>query len=244
MTMTACLLIYLLSIRKVIVKTLLLLVTSAALFFFGFGYLGNQRSFNGDPVAFLSLTEASPSFVDSNIPKEYYWFYIYASSPFANFQNSTLTSKNHRYDILSFISWELLPDFLSKRIVPIEEDYDGKNRLDYSINPILTVGSIYFEPFIRLGWLGPIIVFCFYCMLLFLYAYFFDIRSDYFLTGISILCVISIFNIFENMINFSGLSLQLLYPILFTFIKKNFRLFIPSVNIIVPSTKFRILWRK
>ena len=214
MTLTACMIVYLFSIRRVLVNSVFSLIIGAVVFFYGFGYLGNARSFNGDPTAFLKFTKATDSFMDSIIPKEYYWFYIYASSPFANFQNATVTSKIHRYDVASFVTWELLPDFISKRIIPMESDFDGTNRLDYSINPILTVGSIYFEPYIRLGWLGPVIVFLFYIVLMYLYVMSISKNSKYFISAIAILSVMSIFNMFENMINFSGLSFQLIFPLI------------------------------
>lgn len=225
MTLTACMIIYLFSIKKVLINSVFSLIFGATVLFYGFGYLGNARSFNGDPTAFLKFTKATDSFTDGLIPKEYYWFYIYASSPFANFQNATITSKSHRYDIASFITWELLPDFVSKRIIPMEADLDGANRLDYSINPILTVGSIYFEPYIRLGWSGPIIVFLFYVTIMYIYIMSIPKKSKYFISGIAILSVMSIFNTFENMINFSGLSFQLIFPLILSrFDKYRFRL--------------------
>ena len=120
MTIVACLILYLLSIRKIAMNRVFVIVIISLVFFFGFGYLGNGRSFNGDSAAFPRITRATDDFLESKIPNEYYWFYIYASSPFANFQNATISNINHRYDVPTFITWELLPDFISKRIVPIE----------------------------------------------------------------------------------------------------------------------------
>ena len=220
MTLTACIIIYLFSIKKILLNSLFKLIMGAIIFFYGFGYLGNARSFNGDPTAFLKFTKATDTFVDSSIPKEYYWFYIYASSPFANFQNATITSKTHRYDIASFVTWELLPDFISKRIIPMEMDFDGTNRMDYSINPILTVGSVYFEPYIRLGWAGPVTVFLFYVVILYFYIVSIPRTSKYFVSGLAVLSVMSIFNMFENMINFSGLSFQLVFPLILSRLEK------------------------
>lgn len=220
MILTACLIIYISFINEISIKEFVILLIITSIFFYGFGYLGNLRSFNGDSMALLNLTKATDNFKNSLIPKEFYWFYIYASSPFANFQNATIVSLTHNYDLPRFVTWELLPDFISKRIIPIELDYEGLNRLDYSINPILTVGSMYFEPFIRMGWSGPIIIFLFYTTLVYLYISLLPATSSYFLSAIAILCVISIFNVFENMLNFSGLSVQLIYPILFYRLEK------------------------
>lgn len=220
MTLSACMIIYLLGIRKILIRRLLAILISLAVFFFGFGYLGNNRSFNGDSMAFPRVTQATSDFVDSYIPKEFYWFYIYASSPFANFQNATISNIKYRYDIGGFITWELLPDFISKRIIPIESDYDGTHRLEYSINPILTVGSIYFEPFIRLGWYGPVSIFLFYILFIYCYLKGLSRNSKYFISALAILCVISVFNMFENMLNFSGLIFQLVYPMFFSFLDK------------------------
>ncbi|UHG91716.1 hypothetical protein [Spirosoma oryzicola] len=243
MTLTACLIIYLLSIGRVVVKRLLILFIGACIFFYGFGFLGNARSFNGDSTALLKVTKVSDDFTDGFIPNEYYWFYIYASSPFANFQNATITSVKHKYDVLTFVTWELLPDFISKRIVPIDEDLEGKNRLDYSIHPTLTVGSIYFEPFIRMGWYGPIIVFLFYTAIVFSYIKLFPTDSKYFITSVAILCVISIFNIFENMINFSGLSVQLIFPILLSRLEKVKVTFsnLKTINLVFLRKKIKFL---
>jgi len=235
MTLTACLIVYLFSIKKVILKKIITLSILLVVFFYGFGYLGNSRSFNGDSYAFLRLTNATDVFTESNIPKEFYWFYIYASSPFANFQNAVMTSVKHRYDVVTFFTWELLPDFISKRIVQADADFDGSNRLDYSINPILTVGSLYFEPYIRMGWAGPIVVFFVYALFVFLYITLLPIESKYFVTALSIMCVISFFNVFENMINFSGLSFQLVYPLLMNYISR-----FKFVGFRIPVIKIRL----
>ncbi len=240
MTLTACGIIYLFSIRKVVFSKVLYLIMGLIIFFYGFGYMGNVRSFNGDSLAFPKFTKATSEFVDGYVPKEFYWFYIYASSPFANFQNSTIESKQHRYDVTAFITWELLPDFISKRIVPIEDDYDGLNRMTYSINPILTVGSIYFEPYIRMGWIGPITVFAFFALIIYSYLIVVSTKSKYFNTGLSILCVISIFNMFENMINFSGLSVQLIYPLIFSKLERYSFNIIPSKRL---NLRFRTVYR-
>lgn len=235
MTVTACAIIYIFKTRIIAIKRVAILIVLILSFFYGFGYLGNQRSFNGDPYAFLKLTDAREDYVNSNIPKEYYWFYIYASSPFANFQNATILSKRHRYDVSTFLTWEFLPDFISKRIIPLEQDHDGNIRTDFSVNPLLTVGSMYFEPFIRMGWVGPISIFFHFVCIIYLYVKFFLKKDKYFVSGLAILCVFSIFSMFENMINFSGLSFQLVYPILLSKInnfKYNINLKLLTTNIV------------
>lgn len=246
MTLTACFIIYFIYIQKVNFKKILILFVCLSVFFYGFGYLGNVRSFNGDPMAFPTITKAKDHFIDSRIPKEFYWFYIYASSPFANFQNVTIVDSVHSYNFSSFIVWEILPDFISKRIIPIESDIEMRNRLDYSVNPILTVGSVYYDAFIRMGWYGPILIFIFYSTLVYFYIMLLTKDNKYFIPALSILCVISIFNIFENMINFSGLSFQLIYPLIFSKVEKykflfdvpNFKKF--RLKFVNTKIKFRI----
>ncbi|GAB3793514.1 hypothetical protein GCM10028819_05300 [Spirosoma humi] len=243
MTLCACLILYLFSIKKILLKKIILLFVIAILFFYGFGYLGNRRSFNGDSLAFPRLTQATDDFIEGNIPKEYYWFYIYASSPIANFQNATISNIRFRNDIAGFVAWEILPDFISKRIIPIEKDYDGLHRTEYSINPLLTVGSIYFEPFIRIGWYGPIVVFLYYIIFIYIYLYFFNKDSRYYLSAIAILCAMSVFNIFENMMNFSGLIFQLVFPFILSKIEKyKIRFYgftFTKINIRYSKVKFR-----
>ncbi len=220
MCLTSCIILYLYRIKYVSKKKIVVIFLAILFFFYGFGYLGNQRSFNGDAYAFLRLTNVNNDFLESEVPKEFYWFYIYASSPFANFQNAVTNVRKHNYDIPTFIVWELIPDFISKRVIQPENDVDGANRLDYSVNPLLTVGTTYFEPYIRLGWVGPVILFIVFVSFVFTYIQFFTINSKYLIIAVSILCVMSVFNIFENMLNFTGLIFQLIYPVIFSFFEK------------------------
>ena len=50
----------------------------------------------------------------------------------------------------------------------------------------------------------------------FMYILLIPKNSQYFVTGISILCSFMFFNSFTNMIYFSGISFQLLFPLLFS----------------------------
>ncbi|GAB2597588.1 hypothetical protein GCM10027190_52090 [Spirosoma areae] len=238
MTITSCLIIYVLEIRIVKVKTILKLVTTFLLVFYAFGYIGFVRSFKDNETYFLKIAEATDSFQDSIVPKEYFWFYLYASSPIATFQNAVNEVKHVRYNGVNFIVSEMLPDFISKRILDIN-DPDSKEADRYLIARFLTVGSTYYNPYRRMGWLGCIIIFTELLLISTFYIRFVSSNSPYYTTAVAILCTVILYSIFDNMIYFSGLSFQLIFPLVFSKLEK-FKL----VGFRTKRTKLYLLKRK
>lgn len=195
-----------------------------------FGVAGNMRVNNTyntntsllDNTLFMDIGKASDEFKNSFIPKEYFWAYIYIASPLANLQK-TIGNYDHEDDITlmdSFVfgSTQLIPDFIGKRI---KSAYEMEIPNSIKITPELNVSTAYVQPYLILGWVG-ISLFSIFC---FLFAFFYililkRLNSEYLVVGVAIMNSIFVFNTFTNMFAFTGLSFQLIYPLLLTLFHK------------------------
>ena len=191
---------------KLILKT----IAGVLLVFFLFGFLGNLRSGNGDATYIPRSSGATEEFLDSRIPKEFYWSYLYVASPVANLQNNINLVKSPEGNYKDLVMNEFLPAFVTKFIVQPEA------KKFHQINPFLNVGTIYVYSFSYLRWPGMILMF-FYFLILFNGYYLLIRKSDtYKVTGMAILFNMIIFANFHNTISYSASSLQLIYPVLFS----------------------------
>lgn len=188
-----------------------------------FGLLGNLRinSENLNTSNFiLELGGANDNFRESKIPDSFFWTYCYLCSPLANFQetiNRTPVADYSSTQIIRFFTGEFLPDFISKRIF----DLIGKEpTIMKQVNESFNVGGIYSRPFAYLGWIGVLSIFVYLVSFVFFYIILLNDDNKYYATAIAIIGNIMFFSVFENMIWFSGLSFQLIYPLLFNFIGK------------------------
>lgn len=191
-----------------------------------FGVAGNMRVNNSyntgtsmfDNSLFLQIGGATDEFKNSIIPKEFFWPYIYISSPLANLQK-TINDFEYEEDIslsdtFDFTVTQIFPDFISKRIVGL---YEIAVPSIIQITPELNVSTAFAQSYVILGWVGISLLIIF----MFIFALFYilllkSLNSDYFVVGIAILNSIFVFNTFSNMFAFTGLSFQLVYPLLFT----------------------------
>jgi hypothetical protein len=191
-----------------------------------FGVLGNMRVNNSyqtntsllDNSLFLQIGGATDEFKESVIPKEFFWGYIYLASPLANLQetidNFTFEKDVNLYDSFVFTITQTLPDFISKRLVPL---YNMVIPPGYQITPELNVSTAFAQPFVLLGWVGISL----YTLFAFLFAFFYilllkRLNSEFLIIGVAIMNSIFVFTTFSNMFSFTGLSFQLIYPVLFT----------------------------
>jgi hypothetical protein len=219
--------VYLFSYRKNKIRVYLTVVGIVFAVLMAFGILGNIRTSNQIDKngtqelseIMLNLGEAKPDFVNSAIPKEYFWSYLYISSPLANMQKN-IDGRNIDYsvsNIARYVNGELNFDFISKRIFSSFNVVKPDNKL---IAPFLTVGTVYSTSYSYLGWLGMCITFLFLMGVTLLYLVIMKPRNPYFSTGVAILNTFLLFCIFDNMFFFSGLSFQLVYPVLLSLTTK------------------------
>lgn len=180
-----------------------------------FGVLGNLRS-GGDYI--YEQSKATKEFMESSIPKEFYWTYLYVASPLANFQNTVNQTQVVDKDFTGFIFYENLPQIISKNFgIALGIPQRDLVRLI----PWLTVGTTYAKSVAYLGWLGPYLLFIFN-LLIYLTIIMFMVprRSNYHVTTLSILSVIILLNIFANMLVVTGISFQLAYCIIFAYFER------------------------
>ena len=228
LNLSSCLFVYLLSIRKLYFKFVVVLVLLALPLLYLFGIAGNVRSMHQagrtesitSSDIILKIGDAKGSFRESIIPKEYFWAYLYISSPLANLQKTIANSDSVDLTfgrLLSFINFEILPDFVSKRISKFLE---VKKMEINQITPALTVGTVYAGSYVYLNWLGLVLMFSYTMFASFIYIILLKKDSTFFITGIAILNTLVLFNMFYNMFSFSGMSFQLVYPLVFSFFRK------------------------
>lgn len=198
-------------------------IISSLCFFYFFGVLGTLRESSEskthyDPDIFLSVGQAQNSFKNSLVPKEFFWGYMYVSSPLANLQTNINSNPvtGLQYVTLQYINNEIIFDFVSKRINKLM----GWEKVKYQTIPgPFNVSTVYSGSYSYQGWWGIIIMAAFLFALPWAYCGLLP-NNGYALTGVSILCSMYLFLGFDNMIRFSGLSFQLVYPFVFpAFIK-------------------------
>jgi hypothetical protein len=192
---------------------------SVIIILFLFGVLGTLRvsreakaPYSND--FFLKTGQASESFRRSIIPGEFFWTYIYVSSPLANLQHNVNTYRVPPATLSragEFINNEIAMDFISKRmnaIFHLEPIHD--NRIPGPFN----VSTVYSRAYSYLGWPGMLTMAILLMILPWLYSKILPAGSPFFLTGTVILCTMYLFLAFDNTLRFTGLSFQLVYPVL------------------------------
>jgi hypothetical protein len=108
----------------------------------------------------------------------------------------------------------MIPDFISKRIF---ESRNVKPKVMDQVHMALNVGTIYARPYKYLGWNGMIIIYIYLCIFVLFLIRSIKSNSNYSVSLIATLNTLMLFSMFDNMIWFSGLSLQLVYPVLLSF---------------------------
>ncbi|MFN3068178.1 hypothetical protein ACKWMY_08670 [Serratia sp. J2] len=202
---------------KRIIKVLLFVIGLLYLF----GVAGDLRSKaqTGDNDFSISnimnSTQASLEFQNNTYLSPLYWAYLYLSSPVANFQNTVDLNYTHSEidGSLKFIVYEILPDIAGKRIATLggyDEEYSPLSR----VVDFLTVGTIFADSFIFIGWYGPLIL---SLLLLLTPIVFLSIcpKNKMYYVQLSICTIILVLCTFSNMLVYSTLSLQLFYPLVF-----------------------------
>ena len=217
--LTSSLFIYLIFLNEIPLKKIAFILLSLIPLFFLFGVLGSLRvsreakePYNNEN--FMAIGKASPEFKSSVIPREYFWAYIYISSPLANLQQNIndypIESISVR-KLAEMFNSEVLPDFLSKRIIRL---FDLQQCTDKRIPGPFNVSTVYSRSYSYAGWWGVILMGLVITLLPVLFLKLLPQSSDFFLSGWAILCTMYIFLVYDNTLRFTGLSFQLVYPLL------------------------------
>ncbi len=206
-------------------RLLFITIIGLPVLLFLFGVLGTVRvSFESrrhyDNTLFLDTGEATPEFRESMVPKEFFWTYIYVSSPLANLQ--TNINLNKKYDespgnFALMVNNEMLMDFISKRVNRLT----GIERTDEArISGPFNVSTVYSRCFSYMGWTGMFIMAIFLLWLPWLYFKLIPKGSPFFYTSLAILSTGYLFLAYDNMIRFTGFSFQLVYPIVLHYLPR------------------------
>ncbi len=212
-----CFFVFVLSMKKAIsLNKSIFLVFMALAILYIFGFIGNFRSGGGDSEYIPKESNVTDEFLESDIPNEYYWTYLYLGSPLATFQYNVNYTKEVDYNVFSLVTMECLPDIVSKRIASI---FGIEKRGQFQLRRWLTVGTIYSKSYSYAKWLGPVIMFLFSILAILFLLVLVPKSSKYHVTAIAIISTLTFLNTFDNMFSFSGISLQLFYAVLFSLLE-------------------------
>lgn len=189
-----------------------------------FGIAGNYRSnvqlANNknmfDSSVIYRIGQPSSEFIESRIPGPFFWDYIYMTSALGNFQKITDSNLVPKDSISEYVVTQFFPSLISQRIYPNHKSEINVVTSQYRVTSVLNVGTVYFESFYLMGWLGVILFDVF--ILLFPVVYMiiiFSINRKYALFGLAILNTMYLMMLFDNMFAFTLISLQLFLPIVF-----------------------------
>ncbi len=217
--------VYMMSVGRLPYKKVAIVIAVMIPLLFFFGVLGSLRvsreahePYNNEN--FMALGKASEAFRKSVVPKEYFWTYIYVSSPLANLQYNI--NKNPDAGFNTFrLFWaginECLPDFITKRMHTLLGTRPAR---EYRINYAFNVSTIYSRAYSYADWGGIILMGVFLLAFPWLFLKILDHQSDFFVTGWAILCTMYFFSSYDNTFRFTGLSFQLAYPVMLMIYEK------------------------
>lgn len=200
-----CMLIYLMQCKSVR-KNIILSVCLSLAILFGFGIFGNLRTdVKGVNNVILQFGEATQEFQNSPVPNEFFWPYIYISSPIANAQLMMDNSDKDFSinDLYRFTLYEMTPELVSKRIQGRSNEESMDKILD-----AFNVASVYGMSAKYMGWLGPILLYVFWILFVIVTIGCIPKTSPFYVIGITSVCLITIMNTFDNMFVFMGLIPQ------------------------------------
>ncbi len=195
-----------------------------AVVLFLFGVLGNLRESHVHQVDdgnafFLETGSASKSFRNSIVPNEYFWAYVYLTSPLANLQKNINLADRHPPGIRrlgGMVVSEWIFDSISKRLFKTKLLIDPGEHTIYPFN----VSTVYSRSFSYQGWFGMAATAIFILILPWVYLRIVGQTSPYLTIGLGILCTMYLFMMYDNTISTTGLGFQIAYPVLFAWLEK------------------------
>lgn len=211
---------YLLHSKTIRYQIIIWAIPAIIIVFYIFGVIGTIRvSFEAkskyNQNSFLETGDATNAFRNSAVPKEFFWPYIYVSSPIANLQTNidsypvkpiTITR------VFEFINNEWLVESLSKRVNQL---LGVQREPEHTIRQQFNVSTVYSRSYSYLGWPG---IFATAIMvLMFPVLYMKLIPENYSALATAMLCTTYLFLCYDNTIRLMALGFQLVFPILFPF---------------------------
>lgn len=221
----AVIFIYLSKIKSINVKNIFKSLAILGVILYLFGVVGNirQKQTKNEKTYLLRIGGATDEFLESGIPAEFYWSYIYMISPVGNLQN-LIDEKRDDFNTDNFgffISTELFPDFISKRVSSVM-GYDEIIEKDLGSRYLVTINlnapTTYFRPYLQLGSGGMILIFIVIMFSAWIYPKILKRSSPYYMISIASLNSIILLSTFNNM--WYNVGTILLWPLIFDFFGK------------------------
>ena len=204
-------------------KISILLVTVIILSFL-FGAMGTMRVSREikrlyDRSLVYEVGNATLAFQNSYIPSEFFWSYIYITSPIANLQHNISESQPELSgeNFLLLVNNEVLPDALSKRIT---STFNLEQKQNHQIAENLNASTIFSGSFTYWGWAGMFLILGLLLVIPYSFRLFGLTESSLLVTFLAMINTLYAFFIFDNMISFTGFSFQLVYPVLLSWLHK------------------------
>ena len=217
---TAIIFIYLAKTKSINIKNILKSAAILGIVLYFFGVIGNirQTQTKTEKTYVLRIAGATDKFLESGVPQEFYWSYIYLISPIGNLQNIV----DHKADVFDtknigfFTATELLPDFISKRVSSIF-DYDEIINKDLGSRYLVTINlnapTVYYNSYLNLGSAGMYIMYFIMMMAAVFYPKILNrINNPYYLSAVAALNSILFLSMFNNM--WFNIGTVLLWPII------------------------------
>lgn len=195
--------IFIIKNRRLKFKQIIFILILLFSMIFLFGWIGDMRS--GDETIY-EVGRPTEDFINSGLSKSYFWLYIYATSPIANLIETVNSYEVRNFEIFQQIVSEFIPNFISKRFFPVRSEI-------IQISPALNVGTVFSRSYIYAGWLGMFLMMGCLFSLIFIFIKLMW-KSKYFVPALALINTLVVFCIFDNMIAFDGVILQIIWIIL------------------------------
>ncbi len=176
-------------------------MTFVALFLFG--VVGQFREGTG---SISRIGHASHAFEETGLPEVVFWTYLYATSPTANLALTLEKGSDINQPTREFLASELLPDVISKRLM--RNDRVATPEISHGLN----VATMYGRSAVFDGLVGMSVIFCWFCFVVAAYVLITN-RTPLAVPSLALLNTVVVFSTFQNMIAYSGLFLQLVWPV-------------------------------
>lgn len=217
---SAMIFLFLMRLKAINLKTIIMPFAVLGIVLYFFGVVGNvrQEQTKDDKEYLLRVAGATDTFINSRVPAEFYWSYIYLISPMGNLQNIVIEKKD-QFDVNNvgiFVTSQLFPDFMSKRLAALfgyGDLLESDEYSNYFVTPLLNAPTIYYAAFFLLGSVGLVVMYLVMMLSAFIYPYLIRRKSKYYATSIASLNSIILLSTFNNMWYATGTIL--LWPIIF-----------------------------
>lgn len=224
MMLSSIFVMYLAKIKVIRLKLLFRTLLASIMILFLFGVLGNIRNVvsQDDSSYILKVGGASQSFIDSNIPHELYWPYLYIASALGNLNNLVKNMEPvHTEDNLTlFVKTNFFPDFISKRLIT-EKEMESHDFSSYFVTELLNAPTVYYNPYFLFGCIGMYLKFFSMIFFVFLFKNLIKRNSPYCLSGMVYMGALMLFCPFNNMW-YGGLTTLILMVFMSKY--KNYRI--------------------